>query len=198
MSKSNVFEEPFEGTLREGWTFIAEAPEAVRVGDGVLHLRTLPGTLWGERNDAHNILIRPETEVVEGLTSEVTVTNAPVLQGEQAGMNWYVDKATYVKLVKENLGGTVWIVLAREENDVGTLVNRIPMTAGTVRLRLSLRDDTVVGESRAEGDTAWTTVGTCAPPPSTTVRPGIFSHGGPDDEERWAELSAFTSYVEEV
>ena len=45
MAEKNRFEESFDGELAEGWTWMWEVAEAWRIGDGVLHVRTLPGTL---------------------------------------------------------------------------------------------------------------------------------------------------------
>jgi hypothetical protein len=155
----------------------------------------LPGTLWGTRNDARNVLLRPSRPLVEGLATDVVVTNQPTLQGEQAGLIWYVDDATYVKLVKECLDGTTWIVLAREEDDQGTLISRIPFEVATAHLRLSLRGGEVAGEARAPDTGEWQTVGSCAPPTGVAVRPGICVHGGPADEVHWADLATYTIHI---
>ncbi len=198
MTEKNRFEESFDGKLAKGWTWMWESPEAWRVGDGVLHVRALPGTLWGEQNNAHNILIRQETQVVAGLTSEVSVTNAPMLQGEQAGLIWFIDEAHYVKLVKENLEGTEWIVLAREEDDKGVLVSKLAIDANSARLRLSYADGKLTGERMAANEDTWQTVGECAALSGTSVRLGVFAHGGPEEEEHWAELCRFCSYATEA
>ena len=70
-------------------------------------------------------------------------------------------------------------------------MNRIPFTGDSVRLRLSLSNDTMVGQIRASGDTEWQTVGTCAPTAVTQAQLGICVHGGPEDEAHWAKLSDF-------
>ena len=191
MQHETHFEERFEGELEADWSWVREAAEAWCVKEGTLHVQTLPGTLWGERNDARNILVRPPQTAAEGLISEVSVYNQPVLQGEQAGLIWYVDDANYVKLVKESLEGSVWIVLAREENDAPALIDKVPIASDSARLRLSLVDGNVTGAYRASDTDDWQTVGACAPLPQAAIRPGIFTHGGPDDTERWVEFSLF-------
>jgi regulation of enolase protein 1 (concanavalin A-like superfamily) len=191
MSQNVVFRDAFEGDLDSEWSWLREAPEAWRLEANRLRIRALPGTLWGARNDARNVLLGPSQPLVDGIATEVVVTNQPALQGEQAGIIWYVDDATYVKLVKECLEGTVWIVLAREENDQGTLISRIPFEEETAHVRLSLRGGDAIGEVRAPNAAEWQTVGTCAPPAANSVRPGICVHGGPADEVHWADLSTF-------
>lgn len=198
MTEKNRFEESFAGKLSEGWTWMWEAPAGWRIGHGVLHVRALPGTLWQDRDNAHNILIRPEMPVVAGLTSEVSVKNQPLLQGEQSGLIWFVDASNYVKLVKENLGGTEWIVLAREEKGEATLVDRLPIDTASARLRLSFVDGKMVGERMAENEDTWQKVGECAPLSVTAVCLGIYAHGGPEEEEHWAELSQFCTYTTEA
>ena len=186
-----TFKDTFRGTMDQDWTWLHEAPEAWHVGWRALHIRALPGTLWGDRDDARNILLRPAQPVENGLASEVTIRNIPQIQGEQGGLIWYVDDANYVKLVKECLDGSTWIVLAREEDDKGTLVNRIPYPGDSAHLRLLLSDGKMVGQVQADKGGEWQTVGSCAPSETAEVRLGICVHGGSEDEPRWAELSTF-------
>jgi regulation of enolase protein 1 (concanavalin A-like superfamily) len=100
-----LFEENFAGKLDPSWIWVHEQPEALKVFDGVLSMQTLPGTLWGEANNAHNFLLRSVEEMPNGLISRVIVTSHPRLVGEQAGLIWYLDDDNYIKLVKESLEG---------------------------------------------------------------------------------------------
>lgn len=192
MSKQQLFEDNFGGGLKEGWRWVREDPEAWRIEDGVLHIRTLPGTLWGERNNAKNLLLRPARPIVAGLANMTTVFNQPQLRGEQAGLIWYVDDANYVKFIKESLEGSVWIVMAREENDAPTLINKVPYLPTTVRLRLRYTGDKMVGQYWAGDTETWTTVGECEPLPYQEAHLGLFTHGGPEDEARWAQFTHFS------
>ncbi len=191
MTHQLLFEDRLQGTMDSDWQWLREDPQGWRLKVDALNIRALPGTLWGERNDARNILLRSARPLTEGLSSEVTVRNAPEIQGEQGGLIWYVDDANYVKLVKECLDQSVWIVLAREEADQGTLVNRVPFAGASAHIRLTLSGDTMVGEVLSEDGTTWQTVGTCERVPAERAQLGICVHGGPDDEEHWAELSEF-------
>lgn len=188
MSDNVIFEEKFEGSFADDWTWLREVPEASKVGDGVLYLRALPGTLWGDNNSARNFLLRPAQPQRDGLASEVTVTNHPELQGEQGGVTWYFDDDNYVKFIKECLQGSVFIVMAREENGEPVLVAKSPVETESARLRLGLVDGQMVGQFRTSDDAEWQVVGTCAPLDKGDVRLGLYTHGGPEDEEHWAEL----------
>lgn len=192
------FEETFEDDLSEGWSWIREVPEAWHIENQELHMQVLPGTLWGERNDARNILLRPAQEIEPGLTSEVRVANEPVLQGEQAGLIWYLDEGNYIKLVKERLEGRIWIVLAREQDEQPALVNRVPIQPQSVRLRLTLVEGvgavSALGQVLAPEESEWKTVGECDPIPAPALQVGIFTHGGPNDTRRWAHFSRFKIY----
>ncbi len=185
-----IFADNFTDALAADWLWLREEPSAWCAAEGTLHLRALPGTLWGANNTARNFALRPAQPLREGLAAEVTVTNQPVIHAEQAGMIWYCDDDNYVKFIKESLDGTVWIIMAREEEGQSALVNRIPALAETVRLRLTLVEGQVTGQfCIADGD--WQTVGACAPVQKGDVHIGLFTHGGPADEEHWAQFAAF-------
>lgn len=53
-----VFEENFITELSGGWDLVHEEPTAWKIENDRLYLRTLPGTLWGKTNNAHNFLLR--------------------------------------------------------------------------------------------------------------------------------------------
>ncbi|MGC9347410.1 MAG: hypothetical protein ACP5JG_04650 [Anaerolineae bacterium] len=191
MSEKVQFEEEFEQRMDADWKWLREAPEAWRIGEDGLEMRTLPGSLWGESNNARNVLLRPAQPAVPGLSSEVTVHNQPVLQGEQAGLIWYQDDANYIKLVKESLDGAIWIVMAREEGDQPELVDKVAILPETAHLQLSLEDGKMVGRFRTPDDKAWAEVATCDPLPDGPVQLGIFTHGGAANADRWVTLSSF-------
>ena len=195
MHKQSVFTAWSADTLDKTWWWLREEPSAWSIEDGVLKLRSLPGTLWGTNNTARNMLFRPAIHVESGLTSEVNVTNHPQLQGEQAGLIWYNDEANYIKLVKECLAGTIWIVLAREENDEAVLVSKIPFTAESAQLRLTFSGQIIEGLAQATKDDPWEKVGECAIVNADVVHPGVFTHGGPEDEERWISLHNYHLYI---
>ena len=119
MKNTVVFEDAFADAMDSAWHWLREEPTAWALTESGLRIRALPGTLWGARNDARNVLLRPALPLTEGLSSQVTVSNHPAIQGEQGGLIWFVDEGNYVKLVKECLDGSIWIVLARERRRPG-------------------------------------------------------------------------------
>jgi regulation of enolase protein 1 (concanavalin A-like superfamily) len=195
MKERMLLKESFENGLDHAWFWVREAADAWNVRDSRLRIQALPGTLWGQRNDARNLLLRPAQPATRGMTSEVWVRNQPAQQGEQAGLIWYVDDGTYVKLIKECLDGEVWIVMAREEDDQPALVNRVPVSTDAAAIRLVQGADAIVGQFRAAEGDAWQTVGRCASLPIAEIHPGLFAHGGPADDARWAEFQRYHIYL---
>ena len=186
-----LFEENFIGQLDHDWIWVHEQSTAWKVADGVLHLRTLPGTLWGEANNAHNFLLRTVDEMSNGLASRVTVTSHPRLMGEQAGLIWYLDDDNYIKLVKESLDGSQWIVLAREQDGQPELIDKTRISVESAELQFALLGGVVHGQFRTSPTEDWRTVGECPLLDGANPKIGLFTHGGPQDLERWVELRNF-------
>ena len=192
MSGKLVFKDGFASDLGEGWSWIREDSASWEVAGGVLRIRTLPGSLWGEGNDAKNVLVRAIPEMVEYAT-EAFVTKLPEEGGEQAGLLWYLDDANNIKLVKEMVGGRLVIVMAREEADQPGVVGEVPFGPARAQLRLALTGGIVRGYYRPSGEEDWQPIGECAPVEGARV--GLCTHGRvPETEERWAEFEDFSVY----
>ena len=186
-----LFEENFTGNLNRNWIWVHEQSDAWKLADGVLQLRTLPGTLWGEANNAHNFLLRPVEEMPNGLASRVIVTNHPSLMGEQAGLIWYQDDDNYIKLVKESLEDKQWIVLACEQGGQPELIAKTQIAAETAELQLTYLNGVVQGQFRASSKEDWQAVGACPLLEGASPKIGLFTHGCPEDVERWVEMRNF-------
>jgi regulation of enolase protein 1 (concanavalin A-like superfamily) len=192
---NKIFEDHFNNKLSDGWAWIHEEPKAWKIGHNALHLRTLPGSLWGEINNAHNFLLRPAINLTEGLTIQVNVTNYPQLMGEQAGLIWYHDDDNYIKLVKESLNGEEWIVLAREEAGEPKLINKTTIMGASAEIQFALRETKILGQFRTSAEQDWTEVGECAWIKENKPYIGLFTHGGPKDFERWAVFQGFSIFI---
>ena len=190
-----LFEEKFASDLDDGWAWVHEETSAWKIVEGALHLRTLPGSLWGEANNAHNFLLRSMTNFPDGLATCVTVTNYPQIMGEQAGLIWYYDDDNYVKFVKESLEGVEWIVLAREADGQPELVNKTRISSESAELQLVRIDGKIQGQFRISADDDWQVVGACARVKDTAPQVGVFTHGGLTDIERQVEFRDFTILV---
>lgn len=183
-----AIEERFAGPLDKPWSWLREKPGAWRTGTDGLNLRVLPGTLWGKDNSAENLLLRPAPNAPEFWT-EVTVTTAPALMNEQAGLIWYVSDGEYVKLVKE-MKDQPNIILAREQNEAAKTMGRIPMPSGTVVLRLTHSPGAITAHARS-ADSTWQYVGTCAAVQKEGLRVGVFANVAPGETDRWANFRSF-------
>jgi regulation of enolase protein 1 (concanavalin A-like superfamily) len=190
VSGAVIFKDDFSPSLAEGWSWVREDPASWQVAGGALRIRTLPGTLWGDRNNAVNVITRAAPEMAEFAT-EAVVTKQPEAGGEQAGLLWYCDDANNIKLVKEMVGeGKLVIVMAREEDDQPGVVGEVPFAPATAQLRLALAGGRVTGHYRASDEDAWQLVGECEP--VAGVRVGLCTHGRvPETEERWAQFKQF-------
>ena len=121
---SVVFADSFDGTLAAGWQWLRQDPKTWRIKDGGLEIRVLPGT----GNMVKNILRCPSPDRTKGkFAIDVTVTNhtRPTTQFEQAGITLYHNGRSGMKLVKELINGSLYIIPGRK-----------PMAAKTVQLRL--------------------------------------------------------------
>jgi len=192
-----LFEENFSGKLDPDWIWVHEQSDAWNVADGVLSMQTLPGTLWGDANDAYNFLLRSLKELPNELISRVAVTSNPRLMGEQAGLIWYLDDDNYIKLVKESLDGKQWIVLAREQDGQPEMINKTQLSVESAELQFVLLDGIVHGQFRASSKDGWRTVGECTLLEAVTPQIGLFTHGGPSEIERWVEMRAFALLITE-
>jgi regulation of enolase protein 1 (concanavalin A-like superfamily) len=190
-----LFEESFAGKLNPDWIWVHEQSEAWKVADGVLYMQTLPGTLWGDANNAYNFLLRSVDEMPNGLISKVTVTSYPRLMGEQAGLIWYLDDDNYIKLVKECLDAKEWIVLAREQDGQPELINKTRILVESAELQLVLLDGNVHGQFRPSSKENWQTVGECPLLEAASLKIGLFTHGGPRDIKLWVELRSFALLI---
>lgn len=154
-----VFQDSFAGKLGGGWSWVREQPDAWRADDKGLTMRTLSGTLWGKTNTARNLLLRAAPEKGDFAT-EVTVSIHNALDGEQAGLLWYRGDRDYIKLVTV-FKGQPTLLLAREENDDGREIGRVPAPDGEVTLRLVSHYGWARAEARATGAAKWQKIAEC-------------------------------------
>jgi regulation of enolase protein 1 (concanavalin A-like superfamily) len=186
-SKDALFEENFDDKLADGWTWVREDRDAWRIENGALHLKVFPGSLFGGGNDAKNVLIRP-LPAQDDISIEVTITNDPKEQAEQATLLWYADDDNYVKLCKEQMSGKQNVVLAREEAGKGAFVASVPSAAPTLRLRLTRHADKIAADFATGQDEAWNHVGSCPPPAGADLKLGLIAHGAKAGSQGEAEF----------
>jgi regulation of enolase protein 1 (concanavalin A-like superfamily) len=189
-----LFEDHFKGKLGEGWAWIREHREAWRVSERGLEVRIEPGNLWGNANDAKNVLVRPAPDAAQGeIEITVTVENRPTAQYEQVDLVWYYDDGHMVKLGLELVDGKLCIVMGREENDRTRTVKIVPLDAFKVELRFLVKDNSIRGQFRPAGSDKWQDVGECdfPAPKQGTRKISLQFYQGPADAEHWARVSEF-------
>ncbi len=194
MAGEVLFQDDFKGKLGEGWTWVREHREAWRVSERGLEVRIEPGNMWGNANDAKNVLVRPVPNAATNeIETTVTVENRPTAQYEQVDLVWYYDDSHMVKLGLELVDGKLSIVMGREENDRTRTVKIIPLDAFRVQLRLTVKGNSIRGEFRPPGSDIWQAVGECDLPVRANAKPKISLqfYQGPSDAEHWARVTDF-------
>ena len=194
MASEILFEDNFKGKLGEGWSWVREHREAWRVSERGLEVRIEPGNLWGNANNAKNVLVRPAPEPAQGgIEITVAVENRPTAQYEQVDLAWYYDDGHMVKLGQELVDGKLCVVMGREENDRTRTIKIVALDAFKVELRFLAKGNSVRGQFRPTGSEQWQDVGECDLPAPENGKPKISLqfYQGPTEAEHWARVTEF-------
>ena len=174
-----LFEDTFDKTLGDGWTWLRENPDAWRIKDGGLEICVQPGTA----NNVKNALLRKspdraKTKFVVEVT--ITFTSEPTRQYEQGGITWYHAQKPVFKLVHEQIDGQQWIIPGRK-----------PAPNKTVQLRLVVDGAKWTAQYRedARGDFLTAASGKLPPPGDDQI--SIQCYNGPPDAEHWIRFDNF-------
>jgi regulation of enolase protein 1 (concanavalin A-like superfamily) len=189
-----LFADDFNGKLGEGWSWVREHREAWRVSERGLEVRVEPGNMWGDSNNAKNVLVRPAPDAAQGeLEISVTFENRPTAQYEQADLVWYYDDSHMVKLGQELVDGKLSIVMGREEKDRTRTVKIVPIEAFKVQVRFLVKGNSLRGQFRPAGSDQWQEVGECDLPAPANGKPRISLqfYQGPSDAEHWVRVTEF-------
>lgn len=192
---SAAFDEPFDGAMKEGWSWVRADAKAWRIEDGQLRIRPASGTLWETDNSGSNLLVRPAPAADVPYTVELTVTGAtgakePGLY-EQAGLVWYGDDDNYVKLVREFYDGRWWVVFASEREGKAEF-KQTKLDADPVRFRLTVAAGRATGAFKDPQANDWQDEGTFELPSKGEPRVGMLAQTGPDAPERHVGFDNFT------
>jgi beta-xylosidase len=186
-----LFQEHFAGALDKGWSWVREAPEAWRMENNTLILRSLPGYLHANMNNSRNLLIRTPPEVQgKALALEVRLESEPRTQYEHAGVVWYYDDDNYVALFKEQIDGAPKVQMVTETKGKPQFAVK-PCESKTVDLRLVATGTKVISQYRESPEGAWQTVGESLLPGRAGPKVGITSGGTPADAERFVRFRDF-------
>ena len=154
----------------------------------------LPGNLWGGAHNAKNLLVRTAPDTATGpVEVQVSVTNNPTHQYEQADLAWYFDDSNMVKLGLELVDGNVCIVMGRKEANHTTTLAKIPIAVTSVRMRLLVDGRKIRGQYRIAGSDKWLDAGAGDLPAATGGHAQISLHcyQGDSNTEHWARFTEF-------
>lgn len=188
-----LFEEPFDGNLKSGWTWAREEPAAWKVKNGELVLTVQPGYLnpWGNHNEAHNVLLRdPPDKLGTAWSVALMLDSEPRTQYEHAGVVIYWDDDNYVSLFRESLDGKPKLQMVEVKKDQPAFAV-VDKDIRPVWLRLAVDGETITGQYRASEKDEWQTVGTKTRVSPDVFRYGLIAGGAPKDAGREAAFSHF-------
>jgi len=174
-----VFEDRFEGLLKDGWTWLRQNPGAWRLREGAVEIRVEPGVA----DTVRNALVREAPDRGRGTYAiEVVVTNSilPTQQYEQAGITWYCGGKPVFKLVKELIEGDLYII-----------PGKVPMASQTVRLRLTVTADSFKAEFQPDGKGDFQMAASGSLPAPDNDRVSIQCYNGPAEGEHWIRFDDF-------
>ncbi len=174
-----LFEEPFNGRLSEGWTWLREQPEFWRFGTNALEICVQPGAA----DNVKNALLRDAPDRSKGTVAvEVTVTftSSPSNQFEQAGLTFYQAGKPVLKLVHELIDGATYIIPGKR-----------PTTSPVMQLRLVLSKDRYIAQFRPDGQGEFQTAGSGPLAPGAHEQISVQCYNGPTGVRHWMRFTAF-------
>jgi len=187
---------PFAGeSLPYGWTWRRENPEAWRLRNQGLEIKIEPGNMWGQQNDAKNILLIPIAENLResGTDIRATLANSPTRRWEQVDLVWYHRDSHMVKIGLELEHGKNSVVMGREEDDRTRTIKIIPIERDEVTVRLKVTGGQVRGYYRLAPEDVWIDVGICKEPkpPENSDKPyaSIQCYQGDPQNPHWARIT---------
>jgi regulation of enolase protein 1 (concanavalin A-like superfamily) len=186
-----MFADRFTSPLSARWYWIREDPKAWKVENGTLLLRSLPGYVYLDSNNAPNVLLRKAPVTSKVLVFEVYLENRPKLVYEHAGLYWYYDDDNYVCLLKEQMGKEVRLRVVREKDATATFAGESKYDAKGVWFRLVIADGKATGYYRPTDKGDWRKMAQVDLPSEGEPKVGLNAGGGPQNAKRWVRFSHF-------
>lgn len=185
-----LFEEDFNGSLAEGWTWLDEVPGSWKLTNEGLELKVLSvgDSLWAGGKKHPNLLLRDPGKSAE-FAIEVELKNQPTSQFEHAGLVLFADGDNYVALYKEQLGKPE-VVLIVEKDAKPWHVSK-PHEHEEIHLRLTVAGKKAIAQYRHYDSDAWQTLGERELPVAGPYKVGLTAGLGPKDGDHRAVFSRF-------
>jgi len=176
-----IFKEPFKKELRDGWSWLREAPANWRITDDALELKMepLPG------DGARNILFRKPPKKADGpfvVTVEIKALQPYTQQFQQAGLYWMQGDELKFKYVMENIDEQLYVFPGKK-----------PLTTEHVVLRWRIDGTRLVAEYQpgATGEFLKAFEEQLPERDDTQDRISIQCWHGPADAEAWIRFRKF-------
>jgi regulation of enolase protein 1 (concanavalin A-like superfamily) len=187
---------PFAGeSLPNEWTWKHPNPEAWHLRGGGLEIKIEPGNMWGEKNDAKNVLLIPIADNLResGTDVQVTLANSPTRRWEQVDLVWYYRDSHMVKIGLELEHGKNSVVMGREEYDRTRTIKIVPIEKDEITVRLKITGGQVRGYYRLAPGNKWVKVGACTEPKPTESndepRVSLQCYQGDPQNPHWARIT---------
>ena len=185
-----LWEDSFEDGVKPAWQWVREDKSQWRCEPGKFIVRSQPGGIWGGQDDIRNILLAP-VQTPANTAARISVSHKPHEKYEQAGLLWYVDDDTFVKLISEQIDGEMYVVTARELPDGRKVVGKVVVPGPNIQLRLKVEGETVTGQWRLDETRKWIDAGSCEFSRDGTPRFGLFTQSGSPEVARWVTFRKF-------
>ena len=182
-----IFEDQFEGQLKEGWCWHRENPKGYRFVRNTLEVLMEP---FADR-EARNVLLRPAPDRKTGTYQIELQIDTPTPfenQYQQAGIYWTRDENVIFKFVREMIDGEIYI-----------FPGKIPVKGETTFLRLTVSGDNVVAEYKTEPDGEYLPAFEGKlPAHADGEKVGVQFWHGPSKKEHWVKLKRFRIFKQDL
>jgi regulation of enolase protein 1 (concanavalin A-like superfamily) len=139
-----IFEDHFQHALKSGWYWLRPSNNAHQITSEGLLMKSLDGNIWGPQKTGQNFLLRTLPRPEEGIITQVSITSTPDSPFEQAGLIWYNNDSTYIKLVVESFNGEKIVNMVREEKDQPVIFKQDLNTSVSKPLSVAFQDNKAV------------------------------------------------------
>lgn len=191
---SVLFSESFDDGLDRSWSFVRNHRKTRKLEGGKLHVRTRPGSLYQQGNNASNVMLRALPRTTSPLLIEVELVFRPQGLHENAGILYYLDDDNYALVdmgAHQEGDQPVRLQVLRESDGIHSVAHDAPATADRVFLGMRITADEITGLYRYGSADNWELLGSVARPEGAGARVGVEASNGSLETEVWAQFDNF-------